>query len=101
VAHATQRVSLTEALATQETRLARNTVLVVITPSTELDWPEALHHLQRRGVRPLVILMDPQSFDERLGGNDRTHEMLVAAGVPVIPVRRGDPLVHVLEQGPR
>jgi uncharacterized protein (DUF58 family) len=101
VAHATRRVSLTEALATQETRLARNTVLVVITPSTELDWPEALHHLQRRGVRPLVILMDPQSFDERLGGNDRTHEMLVAAGVPVIPVRRGDPLVHVLEQGPR
>ena len=59
VAHATRRVSLTEALATQETRLARNTVLVVITPSTELDWPEALHHLQRRGVRPLVILMDP------------------------------------------
>jgi len=27
--------------------------------------------------------------------------MLVAAGVPVIPVQRGDPLVHVLEQGPR
>jgi hypothetical protein len=27
--------------------------------------------------------------------------MLVAAGVPVIPVNRGDPLVHVLEQGPR
>jgi hypothetical protein len=45
--------------------------------------------------------MDPQSFDERLGGNARTRDMLVAAGVPVIPVQRGDPLVHVLEQGPR
>jgi uncharacterized protein (DUF58 family) len=101
IAHATRRVSLAEALAVQETRLARNTVLVVITPSTELDWPQALHHLQRRGVRPLVILMDPQSFDERLGGNARTRDMLVAAGVPVIPVQRGDPLVHVLEQGPR
>jgi uncharacterized protein (DUF58 family) len=101
IAHATRRVSLAGALAVQETRLARNTVLVVITPSTELDWPQALHHLQRRGVRPLVILMDPQSFDERLGGNARTRDMLVAAGVPVIPVQRGDPLVHVLEQGPR
>lgn len=101
VAHATQRAPLSEALAIRETHLARNTVLVVITPSTELDWPQALHHLQRRGVRPLVILLDPQSFDERLGGNIRTHDMLIAAGVPVIPVKRGDPLVHVLEQGPR
>ena len=100
VAHATKRASLAEALAIQETRLARNTVLVVITPSTDLDWPQTLHHLQRRGVRPLVILMDPRTFDERVGGNVRTHDMLVAAGVPVIPVNRGDPLVHVLEQGP-
>lgn len=101
IAHGTRRSSLAEAIAMQETRLARNTVLVAITASTELDWPQALHHLQRRGVRPLVILMDPQTFDERLGGNARTHDMLVAAGVPVIPVHRGDPLVHVLEQGPR
>jgi uncharacterized protein (DUF58 family) len=100
VAHSTRRESLAEALAMQETRLARNTVLIVITPSTELDWPTSLHHLQRRGVRPLTILIDPQSFDERLGTNGRTHDLLVAAGVPVIPVRRGDPLVHVLEQGP-
>lgn len=100
-AHATGRAPLAEALAMQETRLARNTVLVVITPSTELDWPQTLHHLQRRGVRPLVILLDPQSFDERLGSNSRTQDMLVAAGVPVIPIKRGDPLVHVLEQGPR
>lgn len=100
VAHSTRRESLAEALAMQETRLARNTVLIVITPSTELDWPTSLHHLHRRGVRPLTILIDPQSFDERLGTNGRTHDLLVAAGVPVIPVRRGDPLVHVLEQGP-
>jgi uncharacterized protein (DUF58 family) len=100
VAHSTRRESLAEALAMQETRLARNTVLVVITPSTELDWPTSLHHLQRRGVRPLTVLIDPQSFDERLGSNGRAHDLLVAAGVPVIPVRRGDPLVHVLEQGP-
>src|SRR5690348_17074930 len=48
VSHATRRISVAEALAVEETRLARNTVLIVITPSTELDWPQALHHLQRR-----------------------------------------------------
>jgi uncharacterized protein (DUF58 family) len=101
VAHATYDVSLAEALANEETRLQRNTVLVIITPSSALDWPQGVHHLHRRGVRPFVILLDPHTFNEELGDNRRTHDALVAAGIPVIGVRRGDPLVHVLEQGPQ
>ncbi len=99
VAHPTESLPLAEALAGEEARLARNTVLIIITPSTDLAWPQGLSHLQRRGVRPLVILLDPHSFDEEVGGNARAYDALVAIGVPVIPVRRGDPLVHVLEQG--
>jgi hypothetical protein len=60
-----------------------------------------LHHLQRRGVRPLAILLNAQSFDETLGSNRRAQDALLAEGVPAIPIERGDPLVHVLEQGPR
>lgn len=101
VVHPQEPVPLTQALALEATRLARNTVLIIITASTSLDWPSALHHLQRRGVRPLVISLDPHSFDERYGDNTRLCEALVAAGVPVTPIQRGDPLVHVLEQGPR
>lgn len=101
VIHPVQALSLAQALATEEVRLARNTVLIVITPSSDLDWPLELHHLQRRGVRPLVILLDPNSFDSQIGGNSRAIDSLIAGGVPVIPVKRGDPLVHVLEQGPR
>lgn len=100
VVHPIHRESLAEALAAEEPRLARNTVLIIITPSTELDWPHVLPYLQRRGVRPLVILLDPHSFDESVGGNTRVQDALVVAGVPTIPVQRGDPLVHVLEQGP-
>lgn len=100
IVHPLRMLSLVEGLAIEETRLARNTILVLITPSTELDWPQGLSHLQRRGVRPFVVLLDPSSFDESLPGNTRVHNALVAAGVPVIPVRRGDPLLHVLEQGP-
>jgi uncharacterized protein (DUF58 family) len=101
VSHATRNAPLVEALANEETRLQRNTVLVIITPSTALDWPQGLHHLQRRGVRPFVILLDPHTFNEELGDNQRAHDALVAAGIPVIGVRRGDPLVHILEQGPQ
>jgi uncharacterized protein (DUF58 family) len=101
VVHPQQPMPLTQALALEATRLARNTVLIIITASTSPDWPAALHHLQRRGVRPLVISLDPHSFDERYGDNTRICEALIASGVPVIPVQRGDPLVHVLEQGPR
>jgi len=101
VSHATRSAPLVEALANEETRLQRNTVLVIITPSTALDWPQGVHHLQRRGVRPFVILLDPHTFNEALGDNQRAHDALVAAGIPVIGVRRGDPLVHILEQGPQ
>ena len=100
VVHPTQSVPLAEALTIEEARLARNTVLILITPSSDLDWPGALHHLQRRGVRPLVILLDPHTFDNQIGGNTRAVDALVAGGVPVIPIKRGDPLVHLLEQGP-
>jgi uncharacterized protein (DUF58 family) len=98
--HPKRSVSLGQALAIEEAKLARNTVLIIITASTNLDWPTALHHLQRRGVRPLAILLNPQSFDETLGSNRHAQDALLAEGVPAIPIERGDPLVHVLEQGP-
>jgi uncharacterized protein (DUF58 family) len=101
VVHPKRSTPLGEVLAVEEAKLARNTVLIIITASTNLDWPPALHHLQRRGVRPLAILLNPQSFDESLGSNAQAQDTLLAEGVPAIPIERGDPLVHVLEQGPR
>jgi uncharacterized protein (DUF58 family) len=101
VVHPQRALPLAEAIAFEEARLARNTVLIVITPSPDLSWPAAIHQLHRRGVRPMAIILDPRSFDEGRGGNARVQDALVAAGIPKIPIARGDPLVHVLEQGPR
>lgn len=101
VVHPQRALPLAQAIALEEARLARNTVLIVITSSTALEWPQVVHQVHRRGVRPLVITLDPHSFDERRGGNDRAQNALIAAGIPYIPIARGDPLVHVLEQGPR
>jgi uncharacterized protein (DUF58 family) len=100
VVHPRRNVGLVETLAGEAPRLARNTILLVITASTAQDWPSGLRHLQRRGVRPFVVLLDPSSFDATAGNNHRVHDALVAGGIPVIQVRRGDPLLHVLEQGP-
>lgn len=36
---------------------------IVITASTEIDWIDTLEHATLRGVRPIVIYIDPQSFD--------------------------------------
>lgn len=100
VARPVRPVSLIEGLAVLEPRLARNTVLIIISASTDLDWPANLQHLQRRGVRPLVILLDPHSFDAEFGDSHRVREALTQVGVPMMTIQRGDPLVHVLEQGP-
>lgn len=97
VARAEQRSDLAEALAAEQTRVARNTVLIIITASTELDWPQGLQHFRRRGVRPMVVTLNPQTFDPEFGANARLRETLIGAGVPLLSVERGDPLIHVLE----
>jgi len=100
VAHPAKPESLQRALMLESSRVARNTVLIVITPSTDLDWPGMLQHLLHRGVRPLVVLLDPSTFDARIGDAHLAYDALVAAGIPVMTVRRGDSLAQVLQQSP-
>lgn len=92
-----RRMALTAALAELEMKLSRNTALVVITPSTELDWEQQLGRMKRRGVRPAVVVLDPSSFDERRGGVARVVDALDDAGVATVTIKRGDALARVLE----
>ncbi len=100
VVHPQESVPLAQAIALEDARLSRNTVLVVITSSTELEWTQVLYQVQRRGVHPLVVMLDPQTFDDRLANNQLERDALLAAGIPFIHISRGDPLVLMLEQGP-
>ncbi len=97
IVRADRHIPLAQALAELEMRIARNTSLIVITPSSELDWEEQLGRLRRRGVRPAIVLLDPSTFDERRGGITRVIDALDLAGVASLIVKRGDPLAHVLE----
>jgi uncharacterized protein (DUF58 family) len=99
VAHPRSATPLSEALALEAIRLARNSAVIVITASTDLNWPEGVHYLLRSGVRPVIVSLDPSSFAEGQPENGRVLETLVALGVPALSVRRGDDLVAVLQQG--
>jgi uncharacterized protein (DUF58 family) len=53
---------LAEVLAAEATRFGRNCTLVIITPSLDERWVASLQHLLYRGVRAVVIQLDPRSF---------------------------------------
>jgi len=89
---------LREALALDAFHFGRNTVAIVITPSSSRDWHEGLRHLQRRGVQVAVVGLDAASFDSRPADED-TLVLLEGAGIPVMRVKCREPLAQILESG--
>ena len=71
--------------------------LVVITPSTDVQWVVALRELAKRGIRVAVVLVDPQSF----GGHYsplNTLEQLLQSGISTYVVRKGDGIPAALSR---
>jgi uncharacterized protein (DUF58 family) len=96
VVHPQRQISLGEALAGESVHLMRGSVLIVVTPSTELDWPASMQFLLRQGIHPLVIALDAHSFDAQVPGNHRVVEALMVLGVPALTIRNGDNLADAL-----
>ncbi len=90
---------LKEALALDAFHFGRNTVAIVITPSTSRDWHESLRHLRRRGVQVAVVGLDAASFEDRPVDED-TLALLEGAGIPVLRVKCKAPLTEALERVP-
>jgi len=90
---------LKEALALDAFHFGRNTVAIVITPSTSRDWHESLRHLQRRGVQVAVVGLDAASFEDGPADED-TLALLEGAGIPVLRIKCKDSLTEVLESVP-
>ncbi|GAC1479462.1 MAG: DUF58 domain-containing protein [Ktedonobacteraceae bacterium] len=87
---------LKEALALDALHFGRNTVAIVITPSSSRDWHEGLRHLQRRGVKVAVVGLDAPSFDGSPPDED-TLALLEGAGIPVARIKCGESLTLALE----
>ncbi len=88
-------IPIAETLASEGTRFGRNTTVIVITPSTDVRWVNALRDLDRRGIRGVGVVLDATSFggagDVRL-----VQSALAANGILSYHVREGDAIAQVL-----
>jgi hypothetical protein len=82
---------LAEVLAAETMALNRNTTVIVVTPSTEVDWIAGVRNLSNRGVNVTAVVIDPASFDMPYNSVEVEIE-LTASHVPHYVVRRGDRL---------
>src|ERR1700738_5063453 len=89
---------LKEALALDAFHFGRNTVAIVITPSTSRDWHDGLRQLQRRGVQVAVVGLDAGSFENEPPDED-TLSLLEGAGIAVMRVKYKESLAQILESG--
>jgi uncharacterized protein (DUF58 family) len=95
VIRACGHVSMAQLLAAEGAAFGRNSVAVVITPSTDVVWVHMLRNLARRGVRGAGVVVDPGSF----GGPRRATEILqtlVDAALPAYRVSEGDCITTAL-----
>src|SRR6266550_1862647 len=90
---------LREALALDAIHFGRNTVAIVITPSTSRDWHEGVRHLQRRGVKVAVVGLNAASFDDSPADED-TLALLEGEGIPIMRIKCGESLAQALESSP-
>jgi uncharacterized protein (DUF58 family) len=95
VIRSTGQVPIDHLLTAEAEQIPRGTTLIVVTPSTSETAATAARQLERRGVRVIVVLIDPASF----GGHKSAvgvKALLQAAGTPTYLIRCGDPLEEVL-----
>lgn len=99
VARSKSVYNLAQMISLETPHLTRGTTLVIVTSSLEQSWIAQTQMLSRRGIRPMVILIDPSSF----GGQvrvDQTRAMLRLGRIPSILIRKGDDLTTALAQRP-
>jgi uncharacterized protein (DUF58 family) len=73
----------------QAQHMPRGSTVVLITPSVKEEIPLVADYVTRRGMRPVVILLDNESF-EGISGSDRLIAMLEFFHVPARVIRNGD-----------
>jgi uncharacterized protein (DUF58 family) len=89
--------SLAEVLVAESQRFSRNSTLVIITSSTDERWLAALQQQLYRGLRAVVVFVDPLSFG---GWYDPAPIInhLVELRVPVYRVRQGESIANALRE---
>ncbi|MBN1318621.1 MAG: DUF58 domain-containing protein [Anaerolineales bacterium] len=75
-------------------QIPRGTTTILITPAATLPIVSMIQRLERRGVRVIVVLIDPSGFGGRHSATS-IAAMIRMSGTPTYVVNRGDSLEHV------
>ena len=84
-------IPLAEVLAAETMGINRNSTVIVVTPSTDVDWIAGARNLSNRGVKLTAVVIDPGSFHMPFNSVEIEIE-LTASHIPHYVVRRGDRL---------
>lgn len=95
VVQAIGHVSIDRLLAAEGPYFGRNSVAVVITPSTDTAWVKVLRDLGRRGVHGIAVVIDPAGFGSRRQAGGVLHA-LMESGIMAYRVREGEMLAAAL-----
>ncbi len=83
------RLSISNLVQAQAGQPPQGSSAVIITPSVSLELIGAVDELQRRNLRPMIILIDPQTFGGSKG-SDKIINMLALRNIPFCIVQRDD-----------
>jgi uncharacterized protein (DUF58 family) len=95
VIEASGHIPISQVVAAEGRHLSRNTTLIVITPSTSLDWVASLRDLRRRGVQGVAVHIGADTFGVAESWQP-AHSELLASGILTYLVRRDDELTEAL-----
>ena len=98
LARASGDVPLSVLLTEESRRFGRHTTVVVVTPSTDEEWPLTLMSLQSRGVKVAAVLLETETWDAPTSSLD-VYGTLAAGGIYTYTVKRSDDLTLVLGSG--
>ncbi|GAB4580827.1 MAG: DUF58 domain-containing protein [Anaerolineales bacterium] len=89
------KLPLSGLLETQARHIARGSTVILITPTVREQFAFTLEYLTRRGLRPIVVLLDAETFGGAPGSTKLAHT-IKALGVPVRKVENGKDIREAL-----
>jgi len=98
-ARSTSNQTLKDVLSLETHLFTRGTSLMIITSSVDQDWISEAQVLQRRGIRPICVYINPQTFSAKQDSS-AIRGMLQLAKIPTIVISKDDDLAVALEQRP-
>jgi uncharacterized protein (DUF58 family) len=92
------KLSIAALVAAQASQLPQGSSAILITPNVRPELLFAVDDLQRRYMRPIVVLLNSESFGGTSGGADKLGNELRARRVPFCIINCGDDLTQSLSE---